>query len=709
MKKIRASILVLILSFTVIIPIFNANPVQNADNTLYGLNPKNIEKYEFISRYQVEKDEAEPQFQDPFFHMASNAEPQKNWTWLFYNDADFYRAYDPLVDFSEEAYSSENMNVLVLQDQEYSPATLWYIDEDHQTILLEDMGEINMGSYQTLFNFIDYAKQQYPADRYILSFYNHGGGWMGVCIDNTDNDMLTMDELQNAITEAGGVDLTLFTAPCLMGALESVYELRDCVDVYIGSEEGSGYGHWFGTIQEICDIIVENPEISTDDLGDQIIQSIWEKTAWQDIVTMSAVRTDYMDELAEVLDDVAGDFLSLYDDGVYDLFFEIYKSVQSFGYGSCIDTYHFAEQFKNTSFHESMNLKLEEIMVQINNTVIAECNGDQYPNAHGLSIYLPNLLQYLYDSNYGDSSYGLDFSMNTCWDEFVKQYLTAPIDSDVDQYQTNYSTATAMLVCQYYNWTQSFVPIKDHISKVELKIKRNGDVSANLKLTLRQDKDGEDLTTATISYDQVPDASFDWVGFDVTDVTMHPGQTYYLILSTKEDNIKNCYSWAGCKDPESYPNGDVWIQYTDSGNWKIWDPPLDTCFMTYFSLGVIDPLKIVGPSTIKKQSSVEYSFEINGIEDDDVYYFIDWGDNADTGWIGPYAPSEKIFMKHSWNSSGSYQIKAKARNSEDIESNWSYLQVTAQKNKQTCGFFYYILEQLINNFPWIINCQLFHN
>jgi len=29
------------------------------------------------------------------------------------------------------------------------------------------------------------------------------------------------------------------------GALESVYELRNCVDIYIGSEETSGYGHWW--------------------------------------------------------------------------------------------------------------------------------------------------------------------------------------------------------------------------------------------------------------------------------------------------------------------------------------------------------------------------------------------------------------------------------------------------------------------------------
>ena len=32
-----------------------------------------------------------------------------NWTWMFYDDADFYNAYDPLNDFAQEAFSSENI------------------------------------------------------------------------------------------------------------------------------------------------------------------------------------------------------------------------------------------------------------------------------------------------------------------------------------------------------------------------------------------------------------------------------------------------------------------------------------------------------------------------------------------------------------------------------------------------------------------------
>jgi len=65
--------------------------------------------------------------------------------------------------FAEEAYSGENLNVIVLQDKEYDPACMWYIEENHTKKLIKDMGELNMGDYQTLDDFVKYSKTNYPA------------------------------------------------------------------------------------------------------------------------------------------------------------------------------------------------------------------------------------------------------------------------------------------------------------------------------------------------------------------------------------------------------------------------------------------------------------------------------------------------------------------------------------------------------------------
>ena len=113
---------------------------------------------------------------------------------------------------------------------------------------------------------------------------------MGVCWDDTSNDHLTIDEVQRALSDSGSVYIVCHTAPCLLGALESAYELRDCVDVYVGSEEGSGYGHWWGTIEGICNILNDNPDLSTVDIGEQIIQLLEDNTPWPVSITMSAVR-----------------------------------------------------------------------------------------------------------------------------------------------------------------------------------------------------------------------------------------------------------------------------------------------------------------------------------------------------------------------------------------------------------------------------------
>jgi len=74
----------------------------------------------------------------------------KKWTFMLYDDADFYHAYDPLYDFAKEAKPGENINLIVIQDAEHGPAKLWLIDENNNKQLLEELGEINMGDYSTL-------------------------------------------------------------------------------------------------------------------------------------------------------------------------------------------------------------------------------------------------------------------------------------------------------------------------------------------------------------------------------------------------------------------------------------------------------------------------------------------------------------------------------------------------------------------------------
>ncbi len=229
----------------------------------------------------------------------------KPWTTLYYIDNDYENSgySDPIEQlFIDEISSNDNVNVVMIQDSIDTPAFLYYIDADHNKLLLEELGEINMGDYQTLSYFINYGKQNYPADRYLLWVYNHGGGWKGACMDDTNNDpLLTMDDFQKALLETGGVDIISFFA-CLMSSLESVYELRDLVDVYVGSEDLAYISWWDGICGDTNKLIAESPDLSNEEIGKKIVD-FYEAhpNQFSNMLTASAIKADKIPVLVNAI------------------------------------------------------------------------------------------------------------------------------------------------------------------------------------------------------------------------------------------------------------------------------------------------------------------------------------------------------------------------------------------------------------------------
>ena len=78
----------------------------------------------------------------------------------------------------------ENVNVVIetggaaeWQNDQMDAAKLqrWLYNSDGLQ-LLEEQDTANMGDAQTLYEFLDYASTNYPADRVAVTFWNHGGG-----------------------------------------------------------------------------------------------------------------------------------------------------------------------------------------------------------------------------------------------------------------------------------------------------------------------------------------------------------------------------------------------------------------------------------------------------------------------------------------------------------------------------------------------------
>jgi hypothetical protein len=54
-----------------------------------------------------------------------------------------------------------------------------------------------------------------------------------------------------------------------------------------------------------------------------------------------------------------------------------------------------------------------------------------------------------------------------------------------------------------------------------------------------------------------------------------------------------------------------------------------------------------------------------------VSYMWNWGDGSQTEWSDLFDSGETVSASHSWNEEGIYPIKVKARNSDNLESEWS--------------------------------------
>jgi len=94
-----------------------------------------------------------------------------------------------------------------------------------------------------------------------------------------------------------------------------------------------------------------------------------------------------------------------------------------------------------------------------------------------------------------------------------------------------------------------------------------------------------------------------------------------------------------------------------------------------------DKPKIDGPKFGKPGVLYEYKFTTSDSDDDQIYYYVDWGDTSVQNWFGPFDSGEDATALHSW-SQGNFEIKVKAKDTRGLESEWSDpFPITMLKNK----------------------------
>ena len=109
---------------------------------------------------------------------------------------------------------------------------------------------------------------------------------------------------------------------------------------------------------------------------------------------------------------------------------------------------------------------------------------------------------------------------------------------------------------------------------------------------------------------------------------------------------------------------------------------------------------IKGNETGQFGTNQQYDIKSRDPEGNTVYYMIDWGDGTVTDWLGPYASNIDVTQSHNWDEKGTYQVKVKAKDIYDQESDWGTLEVEMPKNKVISHPF---ISWIFSQFPMLEN------
>jgi opacity protein-like surface antigen len=115
--------------------------------------------------------------------------------------------------------------------------------------------------------------------------------------------------------------------------------------------------------------------------------------------------------------------------------------------------------------------------------------------------------------------------------------------------------------------------------------------------------------------------------------------------------------------------------------------------------GTFPPLKptINGPISGKVNNEYPYTSSTTDPEGNQVFYWFDWADGTNSGWLGPYNSGEECSAFHTWTLKGNYEIKVKAKDIYGAESSWSEpLPITMPYSYHLKNQF---LELLFQHFP----------
>ena len=373
----------------------------------------------------------------PSSHATKSTE---SWTFLVYMAADNTLSPYASDDLSEmmSIGSIENLNIVVLYDSiENGDSKIYYIERGERKVV-EELGEVNMGSSTTLEYFLNWSLNRYNTTHYFLDLWDHGNFYGGICSDH--GDWLTLKEMRKVLLSVENytgkkIDVVGFDA-CRMGIVEVFYSLRGVTDYVVASEKDEPASGWpydwvLGEIEN------KTPEEVANLVVDKMYE--WSEKYFSDegiSTTMVAVNMSRFPQFIEKFNYDLGKALDVapyYSSEILN----VSRKAERYELHSNMDLYDFMSKLESIDDYKLRNLAKDtmEMLDYVSYHKVWDCpnpsNGIHVYNSHGIGIYFP---QY----NVATSYFTTEFAEDTYWPSF----LNAVFHPDIEKTQ---GTATLEL------------------------------------------------------------------------------------------------------------------------------------------------------------------------------------------------------------------------------------------------------------------------
>ena len=378
------------------------------------------------------------------------------WTVMVYCAADNNLDLAGVEDLNELEYSgsTDSVNFIFLLDRYgWDDTKLYYVLHDSlgtpsgsdMNIISQDISstapwlasEEDMSNPQTLQDFVIWTIQNYPANHYLLSIWDHGNGIFmaggggitkGECWDDHGADpyaYIDLEELRDVLAAAYAangnqkIDIVGHDV-CNLGQIETHYQMKDYVKIGIASEEGEPWDGWeYG--YPFYDL-VNSPLMSPDRLAQKIVQYYSQRYGTYTWATQAAVN---LSALESALIPKLNTFSELLTSYMYEFQSGIKSARTGAEYynwdcGRNPELYHFAQLISdNTGLPDTLRTAAQDLLSCYPSVVIAEYHGNESPNAHGMTIWFPD--DFL--SNYCRDDYMTKINfIQEYWDEFLAEF-----------------------------------------------------------------------------------------------------------------------------------------------------------------------------------------------------------------------------------------------------------------------------------------------